>query len=249
MEIGVELIDLIPLLLQANAAANPSQVYVNAGSIFTEQTITVLLQLLVILAISMQIARPYFLRILRKFTLRLAADIWWLLFILLRDASIFLIVFLGAELFWPGTYGDYPVAVPFQPLAVDFFAMALVLMIVKDTDEEPKWNNLLTTFVAIGSLLYMFGTIFVTESAVFYTGAALPPTVSMGTGNFWGFMNMYFNSQNNPALAIYTFYVTLAILAICGGIVVRNAYSPIAPKQPGTPPEPQPKPVPMVKQT
>lgn len=49
--------------------------YVTAGSVYTETTITVLLEILAVLAISMQIARGYFLRILRKFTLRLAADI------------------------------------------------------------------------------------------------------------------------------------------------------------------------------
>ena len=91
--------DIGSLLMQANAAST----YVTAGSVYTENTITVLIEILTVLAISMQIARGYFLRILGKFTLRLAADIWWLLFVLLRDASIFAVVFLGFSLFWPGT--------------------------------------------------------------------------------------------------------------------------------------------------
>lgn len=190
--------------------------YVTAGSIYTESTITVLLTLLMILAISMQIARRYFLRVLKKFTLRLAADIWWLLFILLRDASIFLIVFLGFMLFYPGTYQDYPISVPFMPLAIDFFAFALVILLVKDTDEDPKWNRILTLLVGAGSLLYIFGTITVTESAAQLT--RLPPTVSLSTSNIWGFFFAYFNSQANPALSIYSFYFCLALLMVAGGI-------------------------------
>ena len=82
--------------------------YVNTLSVFTEATITITITLLMILAVSIQLVRVYFLRILKKFTLRLAADIWWLLFILLRDGAIFVVVFLGFMLFWPGIYQDFP---------------------------------------------------------------------------------------------------------------------------------------------
>ncbi|MCW6159926.1 MAG: hypothetical protein LVQ95_02450 [Candidatus Micrarchaeales archaeon] len=217
------MLDAFAILLQAGAynSSVVAQTYVTADSIYTENTLTVLLMILTVLAISVQIARGYFLRILRKFTLRLAADLWWLIFILLRDASIFLIVFLGVSLFWPGTYHDYPIAVPFQPLAIDFFAFALVLMLIKDTDEDPKYNAILTYLVLIGTMLYIFGTVFITESAVVLN--PLPPTVSMSTGNFWGFLYTYFNSQNNPTLAIYTFYVTFLLFLGAGGVAIRSS--------------------------
>lgn len=234
------------LLLQTIVAFNSTQAShaaVTAGSVYTETTITVLLMILTVLAISVQIARSYFLRILRKFTLRLAADLWWLIFILLRDASIFLIVFLGVSLFWPGTYQDYPVAVPFQPLAVDFFAFALVLMLIKDTDEDPKYNRLLTYFVLIGTMLYIFGTVFITESATSLT--VLPPTVSLSTSNFWGFLNTYFNSQNDPSLAIYSFYATFLIFLAAGGIAIRASLKEGNVPRAGI----QTNPKPMIKET
>ncbi len=213
----MNMLGLENLLLQAT----PASVYVTAGSIYTENTITVVIEVLTILAISMQIARGYFLRILRKFTLRLAADIWWLLFILLRDASIFAVVFLGFSLFWPGTYQDYPIAVPWQLLAIDFFAFALVLLLVKDTDEDPKYNRLLTGFVLIGTFLYITGTTFVTESALALS--TLPPTVSASVSNPWGFFYAYFNSQNNPTLSIYSFYVAFALLLLAGAIAIASS--------------------------
>ncbi len=198
----------IPFLLQ------DASTYVTAGSVYTENTIVVLITLLMILALSVQIARNYFLRILRKFTLRLAADIWWLVYVLLRDASIFLVVFLGFLLFWPAIYQDFPIAVPFEPLAIDFYAMALVLMLVVDTDEVPFYNSLMTILVLIGTVLYITGVIFVTESATALP--VLPATVSMASTNIWGYFNANFNSINNPDLSIYTFYVTFGILSLCG---------------------------------
>lgn len=212
------IINILPLLQIPSAVNN----YVSAGSIYTEQTIAVITQLLVILAISMQIARGYFLRVLRKFTLRMAADVWWLMFIVLRDASIFLVVFLGFQFFWPGTYQDYAIAVPFQPLAVVFFAFALVVLLIKDTDEDPLYNSVLTILVLIGAVLYITGTVFVTESAA--SLAILPPTVATSSSNIWGFMLNTFSSQNNPALSIYTFYACFGLLSLAGLIAIAYSF-------------------------
>lgn len=196
--------------------------YVTAGATYTENTIVVLLTMLTVLALSVQIARKYFIRILRKFTLRLAADIWWLLYVLLRDASIFLVVFLGVMLLWPGIYQDFPIAVPFAPLAIDLFAIALVLMLVVDTEDNAFYNSIVSILVIIGSLLYLTGVILVTESAVQL--AKLPPTVSASTSNIWGFSYQYFNSVNNPALSIYSFYVSIIILGICGLVAIIYSF-------------------------
>ncbi|MDE1860140.1 MAG: hypothetical protein KGH72_00295 [Candidatus Micrarchaeota archaeon] len=210
-------LSLVPVLLQAGPVNQTA--YVAIGATYTENTIAVLLTLLTILAVSIQIARGYFLRILRKFTLRLAADIWWLLFVILRDASIFLIVFLGFELFYPGIYEDFPIAVPFELLAVNVFAAALVLLLLKDTDEEPIYNTIITVLVVIGAGLYIMGTVFVTESAVVLTNP-VPATVSTSTSNIWGYFNQNFDSQNNPTLAMYSFYICFTILLIEGGIAI-----------------------------
>lgn len=208
---------MIGVLLQS-AVSN----YVTAGATYTENTITLILTMIAILAVSIQVARGYFLRILRKFTLRLAADIWWLLYIILRDASIFLMVFLGFMLFFPGIYQDFPIGMPFAPLAIDFFAMALVLLLVKDTDEVPFYNSILTILVIIGTTLYVMGIVLVTESPVAL--AVLPPTVATSTSNIWGFANTYFNSMNNPVLSIYTFYISFTVLGLCGLIAILYSF-------------------------
>ncbi len=60
------------LLLQITSTST----YVASALIYTENTVVVLLTLLMVLAVSMQIVRGYFLSVLRKFTLRLTAGIW-----------------------------------------------------------------------------------------------------------------------------------------------------------------------------
>lgn len=207
------------LVLQLSTGANN---WVGAGSVLVEEIITVLVTLLAVLAFSIQVARGYFLRVLRKFTLRFAADIWWLVFVLLRDAGIFLVLFLGITFFWPGTYEDYALAMPFQPLAIDFFVFALVLLLLRDTNEDPKANTLLTIFISIGTALLVFGTIFITYNPV-QAGSGIP-TVSANPGTFWGFLYTTFSSISSPTMAIISFYITLIVLALGGSRAIMWSF-------------------------
>jgi hypothetical protein len=225
------MLELLPLLLQAapvasaslsniTATLNTTAAIVNPSSIdaglavFVEETLAVVILLLMVLAISLQLARGYFLRILKKFTLRLTADLWWLIYILLRDLTVFLVLFLGLILFLPSADLTFGVAVPFMPLGIDLYAIALVIILVKNSDEESKYDTLVTTILALGTALYMIGTIGVTETPLAL--AVIPGTVSAASSNPWGFFNNYFSSIRNPALEMYSFYITFIILAACG---------------------------------
>ncbi len=244
------MIDILPMVLQAAPVSNLTAIYnltnstaaivspasIDSGlMVFVEETIAVVILLLMVLAISLQLARGYFLRILRKFTLRLTADLWWLIYILLRDLTVFLVLFLGFVLFLPSANLAYPVAVPFMPLGIDLYAFALVLILVKETDEDGKYDTLVTTLLAAGTALYMIGTIGVTESAVQL--AQLPGTVSPNASNPWGFFFTYFNSVNNPALEMYSFYITFALLVIAGLYAIKWSFNPTGAK-PKTVPNP-----------
>jgi hypothetical protein len=73
----------VPLVLAQDAApatAAPAQGFsqqdlVGGGSVFMEQTLALILAIVLVAAFSLQLAREYFLRTLDKFTLRLGADI------------------------------------------------------------------------------------------------------------------------------------------------------------------------------
>jgi hypothetical protein len=189
---------------------------VSGGSIWLETTIAVALAFVTAMAFSLQIARGYFIRILNKFTLRLGADIWWIAYVLIRDALIFISFIMGLLVFFPGTFLDYPIAVPFMPLSVVLFGLALITKLYFDADDNRNAFRAVTGFVFAGTFLWIFGTVFITETPLALS--TLPPGVSNESG-FWFYVYNTFSSTNNLALAMTSFYVAftaLGILAILG---------------------------------
>ncbi len=203
------------------------------GSVFTEATVALVVGILFIGAFSLQIARNYFLRILDKFTLRLGADIWWLAYVLIRDGLMFAIVLMGFELFYVGTYTDYPIAVPFMPLAIVFIAAALATKLIYDTDESENANRFVSILIAAGTFLYVIGVVFVTENIIGYANANYT-TTSTGTittpaggSNIWTYMYNTFSSTVNTTLALDSFYVCFALLSLIALIVFVYVTFPV----------------------
>ena len=198
--------------------ADSGQIATGVG-IFTEATIALTVGMLFIGAFSLQIARNYFLRTLDKFTLRLGADIWWLAYIMIRDGLAFGALLLGFELFFVGTYGDYPIAVPFMPLAIVLTAAVLVIKLVRDPDEDEKWNRAVSTLLAGATFFYVFGILMVTESIAGYGGAGYlvtstgAITTAAGGSDIWTTVYNAFSSTVNTQLAVWTFYVCFTALS------------------------------------
>ncbi len=203
-----------------SAQASSGDIATGAG-IFTEATIALMVAILFIGAFSLQIARNYFLRILDKFTLRLGADIWWLAYIMIRDGLFFGSLLLGFEMFFVGTYSDYAIAVPFMPLAIVLVALALVIKLVRDPDEEEKWNRTVSILIAGATFLYVFGVLMVTESIAGYgaAGYVTNPVTGMistpsGGSDVWTMVYNAFSSTVNPGLATISFYACFTVLSI-----------------------------------
>ena len=184
---------------------------VSGGSIWLETTIAIALVFVSAMAFSLQIARGYFIRVLNKFTLRLGADIWWLAYVLIRDALIFMSFVMGLLVFFPGTFLDYPMAVPFMPLSVVFFGLALVMKLYVDADDNRTAFRIVTVLVFIGTLLWISGTIFVTETPLVLS--TLPPGVS-ATSGMWYSMYNTFSSTANLGLAMVSFQACFAVLGV-----------------------------------
>ncbi|MDG6982895.1 MAG: hypothetical protein JRM74_05515 [Nitrososphaerota archaeon] len=186
---------------------------VAGGSIWLETTIAVAMVFVTAMAFSLQIARGYFLRTLEKFTLRLGADIWWLAYVLIRDALIFLSFVMGLLVFFPGTFQDYAMAVPFMPVSVVLFGVALVTKLYFDADDNRNAFRAVTILVFAGTALWIFGTIFVTESPLQLS--TLPTGIS-STGGLWYTLYNTFSSQMDVNLAMVTFEVSFAALGVIG---------------------------------
>ncbi len=142
---------------------NPDQVagFFDAGEGFIEGTIAAVLVILWILVLALHIGRPYMVRNTGKFTLRLGADLWWIIYIGLREL-LTVQVFLGSFIFF------YPDVVTGQDLpitgglaAVCVFAVLLIKLMTRgDRDVNAyRWQVIL---LVLGSVLYigpyLFGT-------------------------------------------------------------------------------------------
>jgi hypothetical protein len=206
----------LPLLFNASPAFALSQGdLVSGGSIWLETTIAVALVFVAAMAFSLQIARGYFLRTLEKFTLRLGADIWWLTYVLIRDGLIFMAFIMGLLVFFPGTLGDYAMAVPFMPVSVVLFGSALVIKLYFDADEDRNIFRVVTALVFGGAATWIFGTIFVTETPLALAPSNLPSSISTTSG-FWYTLANTFNSQTDPNLYMTSFYVCFTALGLLG---------------------------------
>lgn len=202
----------MPLTLLATPAyALSGGDIVSAGSVWLETTIAVALVFVTVMAFSLQIARGYFVRVLNKFTLRLGADIWWLAYVLIRDALIFLAFIMGLLVFLPGTFLDYPMAVPFMPVSIVLFGIALLIKLYYDADDNRNAFRAVTLLVFGGTILWIFGTIFVTETPLVLP--TLPPGISADSG-FWYIIYRTFSSTQNLGLAMISFQACFAALGV-----------------------------------
>lgn len=221
------------LLLSSSPAFALSQDgLVSGGSIWLETTIAVAMVFVTAMAFSLQIARGYFLRTLEKFTLRLGADIWWLAYVLIRDALIFMSFIMGLMVFFPGTFQDYPIAVPFMPVSVVLFGVALITKLYFDADENRNVFRAVTLLVFSGTALWIFGTVFVTETPLAL--GTLPAGVS-ATGGLWYTLYTTFSSTVNVNLSMLTFnitFVALGVVALFGlaNPILRSRISKGTPK-------------------
>ena len=71
----------------------------DAGEGFLEGTIAAALVMLWLIVLALYLARPYMTNNLHKFTLRLGADLWWIVYVAARDLLL-VQVFLGSFIFF-----------------------------------------------------------------------------------------------------------------------------------------------------
>jgi hypothetical protein len=133
----------------------PDQVsgFFDAGEAFIEGTIGAALVVLWLLAVALHLGRPYMVRTTGKFTLRLGADLWWIIYVALRDLIV-VQVFIGSFIFfYPDVVAGQDLPITGGLAAVCAFAVLLVKL-VRPGDETTafRWQVLL---LGLGATLYV----------------------------------------------------------------------------------------------
>jgi hypothetical protein len=109
-------------------------------------------------------ARPYVLRFLRTLTLRFGGDVWWLSYVLFRDALLVITLGLSLIFVMPNLYlvTGLPIT---APLATVVLFWALVVKLIRDPDDDPAAFRLLSLLLIVASALYIVPQIYGMEAA------------------------------------------------------------------------------------
>jgi len=133
----------------------PEQVpgFFDFGESFIEGTIAAALVVLWLLALALHLGRGYMVRTTGKFSLRLGADLWWIIYIGLRDIIV-VQVFLGSFIFfYPDVVSGQALPITGGVAAVCAFAV-LLIKLTRHGDETAafRWQLLL---LGLGATLYI----------------------------------------------------------------------------------------------
>jgi hypothetical protein len=186
-----------------------------ALEIWSAQTLCDIGILLSVISFLLHIGRPYFERILSRFTLRVAADVWWLIYIVLRDGTLFFAFVLGFFHLNLDLMADIKVGVPFVPLGTVALAAALLFKVFWNSEDVNRKYVLSSAFVALGTFLNVVGFVLVMESPGEEYSAARTA--------FWQTLKSW-RSNANPELSTISFYLSFALLLMIVGAATVRAF-------------------------
>ena len=180
--------------------------FFDAGEGFVEGTIAAALVILWILSAALHLARPYMVRTTGKFTLRLGADLWWIIYVALRDL-ILLQVFLGSFVFlYPDVVTGQDLPITGGLAAVCAFAALLIKLMTKG-DSDLNGMRAQVILVGLGAVLYITPYFFGTQ-------------MTLLSGNITDQVMPLLVSSKNPDLALPLCYLSAALIGILGLVAV-----------------------------
>jgi len=180
--------------------------FFDAGEKFIEGTIAAALVVLWVLVLAMQLARPYMVGGVHKFTLRLGADLWWIIFVALRDLLI-VQVFLGSFIFfYPDVVKSEDLPITGGLAAVCAFAV-LLLKLVTQGDRDVRSARLQTVLLGLGSVLYI-GPYLIGVQATQLTGQHITKIVP------------FLVSSQNQDVALALCYISAALVGVLALVAV-----------------------------
>jgi hypothetical protein len=164
-----------------------------------------------IFALGIALVQKYYKSIEKKLTLRVSIEIWNVLTILIVDILLVFVVVTGYLVLNPDIMADIKIALPFVPIAIILFAIALVLRLFHGGHNIKNPNFIRSLwFMFAANIINMIGFTFIMEAP---SSAYLENHPS----SFWTFLKTQLRSNANPdglELSQLTFYICFPILIL-----------------------------------
>ncbi len=172
---------------------------------FLEGTLAAMLPVIWLVLLGLHLGRPYILDMIERFTLRLGADLLWLIYVGLRDFLIISGVVMSFMFLFPDVVSADQLPLTGGLAAACLFAVLLVKL-MGDPDHDLRQYRIVTGILALGALLYFVPYVF---------GVQLN---SVATGGPFESTSNFLVSGNNTNWAVALAYVSVALFAIMGAI-------------------------------
>jgi len=178
---------------------------INSGAEqFLEGTLAALLPVIWLALLALHLGRPYILAMIERFTLRLGADLLWLIYVALRDLLIVSGVVMSFMFFFPDVVTTDQLPLTGGLAAAALFGVLLVKL-MGDPDHNLRDFQIVTALLAVGALLYFVPYILGVQFN------AVAPGSLANVSNF-------LVTSSNPNWAVGIGYVSIALLAIMGAV-------------------------------
>lgn len=187
---------------------------INAGGEqFLEGTLAAALPIIWLAILGLHLGRPYILDMIDRFTLRLGADLLWLIYVALRDLLIVSGVIMSFMFFFPDVVNTDPLPLTGGLAAVALFGVLLVKL-MGDPDHDLRAFRITTILLAIGAAVYFVPYVLGTQGSF-----AFSPSLVTNTNQQW---------------AVIIAYISVGLLAIMGAVAaiyaLRTGGRPEAPE-------------------
>lgn len=183
---------------------------VQGGAQWLVSTIVAFLPALWTMTLVLHLGRPYVLRTLRRCGLRFGADVWWMSYLLMRDAVLLITFALSWVFFMPNVVqsSDLPIT---GPIAALFLLLALAVKLSRRVDDDVTAFRLATAFLVIGATLYYIPQVFAIEAA--------------DQASLSGFSSA-FTSSSHPSAALWIMWISFAgVVAVGAWLAARVVQS------------------------
>ncbi len=176
----------------------------DGGEQFMEGTLAAALPIIWLVILGLHLGRPYILDMIGRFTLRLGADLLWLIYVGVRDILIVSGVVMSFMFFFPDVIAGNALPLTGGLAAACLFGVLLVKL-MGDPDHNLRDFRLVTALLGLGSLCYFVPYVVGVQANAVATGSIKS-------------ISDFLVTNTNTGWALPLTYISVGLLAVLGAI-------------------------------